>query len=200
MGDLVQIPRNQFGVIWSRLNPWVGSCLGPWLAPLSFKSWALQFSSFCGFKLIDFPSQMVTLYVLASFCHFLVLDPHLKAIGLILWLSSNRIALFHWTLDLEHSCKAGHNTVIGQLWPVRWIINQFWRFQKNNVPLYCTRFSIFLPKKKCSLEKKHFILKISTFFLQTITISVEAAKVLTPVDEVCTLPVYWWMDGWMDGV
>jgi hypothetical protein len=34
---------------------------------------------------------------LESICHFLVLDPHLKAVGSNLWLSTNRIALFHWT-------------------------------------------------------------------------------------------------------
>jgi hypothetical protein len=29
MGSIVQIPRNQFGLIWSKLNPWVEPCLGP---------------------------------------------------------------------------------------------------------------------------------------------------------------------------
>jgi hypothetical protein len=42
---------------------------------------------------------------LAWICHFLVLDPYLKAIESNLWLSSNRIALFHLTWDLEPSSK-----------------------------------------------------------------------------------------------
>jgi hypothetical protein len=49
---------------------------------------------------------------LASICHFLVLDPHLKAMGPYLWLSTNRIALFHWTLDLRCSSK-GHGPNLG---------------------------------------------------------------------------------------
>jgi len=130
---------------------------------------------FSGFKLIDFPFQTVT-------CMFTL---HLPLFGLgssskghrsDLWLASNWIALFHWTLDFEPSCKAGRNTIIGQLWPVCWIINQFWRFQKGMFLLYCTRFSIFLPKKKCSL-KKHFFRKSQHFYKQY-KISVEAAKVL----------------------
>jgi hypothetical protein len=28
-GSRVQFPRNQFGLIWSKLNPWVGLYLGP---------------------------------------------------------------------------------------------------------------------------------------------------------------------------
>jgi hypothetical protein len=28
-GSRVRIPRNQFGLIWSKSNPWVGPCLGP---------------------------------------------------------------------------------------------------------------------------------------------------------------------------
>jgi hypothetical protein len=37
---------------------------------------------------------------LALICHFLILDPYLKAVGSNLWLSAKRIALFHWTLNL----------------------------------------------------------------------------------------------------
>jgi hypothetical protein len=42
----------------------------------------------------------------AWICYFLVLDPHLKA---NLWLSSNKIALFHWTLDHGSSSKVAQN-------------------------------------------------------------------------------------------
>ncbi len=41
-----QILRDQFGLIWSKLNPWVGPCLGPQLASWFFKSWAFLFSLF----------------------------------------------------------------------------------------------------------------------------------------------------------
>ncbi len=53
-----QILRDQFGLIWSKLNPWVGPCLGPQLASWFFKSWAFLFSFFFGLKPIDFPSKM----------------------------------------------------------------------------------------------------------------------------------------------
>jgi hypothetical protein len=35
---------------------------------------------------------------LASISHFLVFDPHQKAVGFNLWLLTNRIALFHWNM------------------------------------------------------------------------------------------------------
>jgi hypothetical protein len=71
---------------------------------------------------------------LASICHFLVLGPHLMAISPYLWLSTNRIARFHWILDLRHSSK-GHgpdlwlstNRIVGPSSKVRgsnlWLLN-----------------------------------------------------------------------------
>jgi hypothetical protein len=43
--------------------------------------------------------------VLASICHFLVLDPHLKGLGINLKLSTSKIAWIHWSLDLGSSSK-----------------------------------------------------------------------------------------------
>jgi hypothetical protein len=42
---------------------------------------------------------------LASTCHFFGLGPSSKRRGSNLWLSSNRIGLFHWALDFEPSSK-----------------------------------------------------------------------------------------------
>ncbi len=51
-----------------------------------------------GFNQLVFPSKWF-LVILASICHFLVLDPHL-------WFSTNMIILFYiWTLDLRLSFK-----------------------------------------------------------------------------------------------
>jgi len=55
-GSGVQIPRNQFGLIWSKLNPL------SWILALHLDSsyHELSFlSSFFGFEPIDFPSKMV---------------------------------------------------------------------------------------------------------------------------------------------
>jgi len=49
---------------------------------------------------------------LASICHFLVLDPHLKGHRSNLWLSSNRITLFHWTLDPHLKWPKEHKVTI----------------------------------------------------------------------------------------
>jgi hypothetical protein len=57
---------------------------------------------FSGSEQIDFPSKLVPCISLAWICHILVLDSHVKTMGPIyVWLSSNRIALFHWTLDRD---------------------------------------------------------------------------------------------------
>jgi hypothetical protein len=56
--------------------------------------------------------------------------------------------------------------------------------------LYIAQDSQFSYPKRNVLWKKNIYSENFNIFLQTITISVEAAKVLTPVDEVCTLPVY----------
>jgi hypothetical protein len=91
-GNQYPICRNQFRLIWSKLNPWVRPCLGPELVCWFFKSWALLFSSFVAFKPIDFPSKMVP-------CR-LSLDFSLFGHGSLSkdW---GPIALFHGTLDLE---------------------------------------------------------------------------------------------------
>jgi len=96
---------NQFGLIWRILNPWVWPCLGPYLASWFFKSWALLFSSvFLVWTNWIFPQKWHHVG-LAWICHFLVLDLHLMAMGPNLYLSSNRTALFHWTLDFGPSAK-----------------------------------------------------------------------------------------------
>jgi hypothetical protein len=108
MGSKVQISRNQFGLIWAN---WIlelnsSSLLASWFS----KSWALLGSHFfLGSKPIDFPSKMVP-------CRFSLnlpifgRGPSFKGHGSNLWLSSNRIALFHWTLDLGQVLN-----LIGQL-------------------------------------------------------------------------------------
>jgi hypothetical protein len=70
VGSIVQIPRNQFGPIWSKLNPSVGPCFLTVACILSspFGSFLLLLS-----EPIDFPSKMVP-------CR-LVLDSQLKAVG-----------------------------------------------------------------------------------------------------------------------
>jgi hypothetical protein len=67
---------------------------------------SLLFSSFfcCGLNQLIFPQKWCHVG-LALICHFLVLDPHLKTMGPNLWLSFNRIALFHWTPDFGSSSK-----------------------------------------------------------------------------------------------
>jgi hypothetical protein len=107
MGSRVQIPRNQFGLIWTRLNPWVGRALD---TSLHLGSWNPELS-FIGLFFLWGSNQLIFTpkwcnVSLALICHFLGLGPSSKGHhGSNLWLSSNRIALFHWTLDLEPSSK-----------------------------------------------------------------------------------------------
>jgi hypothetical protein len=84
MGSRVQILRNQFPLIWSKLDPWVG----PMSLHLGSPNHELFFF---GSKPIDFPTKMEP-------CSFsldlplLVLYPHLKGRRSNLWLSTNRIS------------------------------------------------------------------------------------------------------------
>jgi hypothetical protein len=63
------------------------------------KSWALFWALFFGgLNQFIFPPKWCHVG-LALICHFFGLGPSSKGHGSNLWLSSNRIALFHWTLD-----------------------------------------------------------------------------------------------------
>ncbi len=69
-----------------------------------------------GFKPIDFPFKMVLCKSLASICHFLGLGPSSsKGHGYNLRLSSNRIALFHGTLELGPSSKVALKFIISRV-------------------------------------------------------------------------------------
>jgi hypothetical protein len=95
----VQILRNRFGLIRSKLNPWVGPYLASWFS----KPWALLWAQiFLGSKPIDFPFKMVP-------CKFSLdlplvgLGSSSKGRGSNLWLSANRICSISldprpWTL------------------------------------------------------------------------------------------------------
>jgi hypothetical protein len=97
-GSRVQISRNQFGLIWSKLSPWVyRPCLGgPSLASWFSNSWAhfliwtnwFSLQKCCHAFSLDLP--------------LLVLDPHLKAVGPIYGSPPIRLLYFigPWTLDL----------------------------------------------------------------------------------------------------
>jgi hypothetical protein len=62
------------------------------------------------FESIDFPSKMVWRCKFSLNLPLLGLGPSSKGLGSnLLWLSSHRIALFHWTLDLEPSSKVALN-------------------------------------------------------------------------------------------
>jgi hypothetical protein len=101
-------PGCKFGLIWSKLNPWVGPSIGPSLASCFFKWWwALSLLSSFSFGVSN---QLIFLPKLVS-CRFSLdfplfgLGPSSKGHGSNLWLSPNTIALFHGTRDLESSSK-----------------------------------------------------------------------------------------------
>ncbi len=95
--------------------------LDPWACILVLQIMSSHLSCFFwGPNQFDFPSKMEP-------CSFsldlplLVLDPHLKAVGPIygsnLWLSSNRIGLFHWTCNLDSHLKWPLGFYVGG-WPM----------------------------------------------------------------------------------
>jgi hypothetical protein len=103
----VQFPRNQFGLIWNRLNAWVGLY---WTVPWSL-AWflVLQIRSsllalFFGRSQLVFPPKQVS-------CRFSLnlplfgLGPSSKGLGTNLKLSTNKIAWIHWSLDLGPSSE-----------------------------------------------------------------------------------------------
>jgi len=73
-------------------------------------------SSFFGSKPIDIPYKMVPCIRLALICHFLVLDPHLKAMGPNYGPQPIGLAYFigAWTLDphLKYPLKALSSSMI----------------------------------------------------------------------------------------
>jgi hypothetical protein len=94
--------RNQPGPIWSKLNPWVGLYLGPHL--VSFLVLQIRSSPFSTVFLVwtncvSLPNRCHV--GLASICHFLILDPCLKTLGLIKTFRPIRLLEFigPWTLD-----------------------------------------------------------------------------------------------------
>jgi hypothetical protein len=111
MGSWVRILRNQFGHIWSKLNPWVGPCLGTLACILVLQIMSspfrffLKIKIFWGLKQLIFPPKWCHIG-LALICHFFWFwKPSSISHGSNLWLSSNRIALFHWTMDVGPSSK-----------------------------------------------------------------------------------------------
>jgi hypothetical protein len=97
----VQIPLNQFGLIWSKLNPALDLA---WILVLQMMSTPFLFSFFFRFEPIDFPSKMVP-WRFSLYLPLFGFEPSSKGHGSNLWLSSNRITLFHWTLNLGPSSK-----------------------------------------------------------------------------------------------
>jgi hypothetical protein len=107
------------GVYTSMLRPTLDGVQGPnldsfesnWIIVLdpslhlgSFKSWALLFSSFFGSNQLIFLPKCCHVN-LALICRFLVLDSHLKDVGPIYSLSSNRIVLFFFDPGWRSSSK-----------------------------------------------------------------------------------------------
>ncbi len=70
---------------------------------LGFSNHELFFFFFL-FEPIDFPSKMVPCKFSLDLSLF-GLQPSSKVHGSILWRSTNKIVLFHWTLDLGSSSK-----------------------------------------------------------------------------------------------
>jgi hypothetical protein len=92
-GSKVQIPRNQFGLIWSKLNPWFGPCLGPaCILILQIMNFPLSSLFWC--EPIDFPSKMEPCRCRLDL-PVLGLAPSFKRRGSNLWFLANRIVLFH---------------------------------------------------------------------------------------------------------
>jgi hypothetical protein len=78
MGSRLQIPRNQFGLIWSKLNPQVWPCLRLLGAQLGSSNHELFFELFFW----KGSNQLILVHIgLALNCLFLMLNPHLKAMG-----------------------------------------------------------------------------------------------------------------------
>ncbi len=112
-GSRFQIPLNQFGLIWSKLNPWVAWIqlearlkLDPSLNLGSSNDEHSFFSFFFPFRFepIDFPSKMVP-WRFSLYLPLFGFEASSNGHGSNLWLSSNRITLFHWTLNLGPSSK-----------------------------------------------------------------------------------------------
>jgi hypothetical protein len=79
------------------LNPWVGPYLDPCLHLGSSNH---EFFFFFWSKPINLTSKMVTCRISIDLPLF-GLCPSFKGHESNLWLSTNRIVLFHWSLDLE---------------------------------------------------------------------------------------------------
>jgi hypothetical protein len=125
MVSRVQTPRNQFGLIWSKLNPWVGSCLGPYSFCILVIHMMRALLLFCLQQLIFTPKWWHHVVGLDSISHFLGLDPCLKSCGSNCWLSYNTIARFHWSGDLLPLSKVALRLGAG----AHKTINFWWIFQ-----------------------------------------------------------------------
>jgi hypothetical protein len=79
----------------------------PWISVLQIMSSPLWLFFFLS-KPIDFPFKMMTCRFSPGFPLF-GLGPSSKGYGCNLWLSSNTIALFHWTLNLGARSKVTLN-------------------------------------------------------------------------------------------
>jgi hypothetical protein len=105
-GSRVQFPRNQFGLIWSKLNPWVGLyllvpslILGSPNKELSFElCFLLQTNWFSLRKIMPCCRFSLNLPLFG-------LGPSSKGLGTNFKLSTIKIAWIHWSLDLGLSSK-----------------------------------------------------------------------------------------------
>jgi len=117
---MMEVMARAMECVWtSMLRPTLDGVQGPnldsfesnWILVLdpslhlgSFKSWDLLFSSFFGWNQLIFLPKCCHVN-LALICCFSVLDSHLKAVGPIYSLSSNRIALFFFDPGSSSSFK-----------------------------------------------------------------------------------------------
>ncbi len=98
-GSRVQFPRNQFGLIWSKLNPWVGVSLGPQPDSWFSKSGALLLALLFGPNQLIFPPKQVPCRFSLNLSLF-GLGPSSKGLCTNLKLSTNNFVWIHWSLDL----------------------------------------------------------------------------------------------------
>ncbi len=150
-GSTVQFPRNQFGVILSKLNPWVGpldlwslawflilqinqfgvilSKLNPWVGPLDL--WSLAW-----FLILQIKALLLALFfglnqlIFAPKqvpCRFSLnlplfgLGPSSTGLGTHSKLSTNNIAWIHWCLGLGPSSKVALSLLPKLVEKVVWV-------------------------------------------------------------------------------
>jgi hypothetical protein len=160
-GSKVQIPRNQFGLIWSKLNPWVEPCLWTCLKQIESLRWTMFLDSFEANWILELNHVLGLIWSNLNPWVEPCLWSHLKQIESLRWTMSLDSFEANWILEMNH--------VFGLIWSKLnpWVEPCLWTHLKQIESLSWTMswslaFHLCSPNHELSFELFFFFFGVRT--------------------------------------